>query len=186
MILNRMAIGAALLTLLMTILTAAPVFSADQEKPQCQPLGDKSVKVEGYISKKFKKDRKAIYKEFAEMGNTRVALRPFPMGKTAKVVAVGRCVPAYLARHYFKTALKYTSGIDTLVNQAFYSQHWVGIGTTIFDEPSQQKITEEQLQQLIEPTLSDEEFHALYRKFSIQDDFVPFFGLQRPNIKKVD
>lgn len=183
MILNRRTIGTALL---MMSLTAAPGFAADPQKPQCQPLGDQSVKVEGYISKKFKKDRKAIYQEFAEMGNTRVALRPFPMGKTAKVVAIGRCVPAYLARHYFKTALKYTSGIDSLVNQAFISQHWVGIGTTIFDEPSQQKINEQQLQQLIEPSLSDAEFHALYRKFSIQDDLVPAFGLQRPNVKKVD
>ena len=57
MVLNRMAIGTALL---MMSLTAAPGFSADPQKPQCQPLGDQSVKVEGYISKKFKKDRKAI------------------------------------------------------------------------------------------------------------------------------
>ncbi len=151
----------------------------------CQPVEKKRIKVEGWISKKFKKQKKAIAKEFGELGHTRVVLKVFPMGETAKVVAVGRCVPAHLARHILATALKYTGGIESLVNQGFLSPTWVGIGTTVFDEPSQQIVNAEQVQQLLDPKLSTEEFHALYRKFSIQDDTVPFFGLQRPNAKKV-
>ena len=108
------------------------------------------------------------------------------MGKTSKVVAVGRCVPAYIARHVMQKALKYTSGITSLVNQAFLHTHWIGIGTTTFDEPSQQIVNADQVQQLLDPKLSSEEFHALYRKFSIQDDTVPYFGLTPRNVKKVD
>jgi hypothetical protein len=82
--------------------------------------------------------------------------------------------------------LKYTSGIGALVQQAFLPTHWIGIGTTMFDEPSQQLVTEEQVRQLMEPSLGDEEFHKLYRQFSVQDDLVPYFGLKSKNVKKVD
>jgi hypothetical protein len=162
-----------------------PAFAENKPPAECEPIEEKKIKAEGYISKSFKKDRKNIYKEFAELGHTIISLRPFFMKKTSKVVAVGRCVPAYLARHYIKTALKYTSGINSLVNQTFLPTHWVGVATTTFDEPSQQLINAEQLERLMDPSLNDEQFHALYRKFSIQDDLVPFFGLQRPNAKKV-
>jgi hypothetical protein len=170
----------------MTVLGfSATAFSEDKPPAECKPVEEKKIKAEGYISKSFKKDRKNIYKEFAELGHTIISLRPFFMKKTSKVIAVGRCVPAYLARHYIKTALKYTSGINSLVNQTFLPTHWVGVATTTFDEPSQQIITPEQLERMLDPSLSDEQFHALYQEFSIQDDLVPFFGLQRPNAKKV-
>ena len=74
-------------------------------KVECQLVEKKKVKVEGFISKKFRKERKKIAKEFAEMGNTRTALRVFPMGNTSDVVAIGRCVPAYIARHVLATAI---------------------------------------------------------------------------------
>ena len=157
----------------------------DAPKP-CEPVEQKSVKVEGYISKKFRKEKRAIIKEFKEIGHTRTAIRPFPMGETAKVIAIGRCVPAYIARHVMAKTMKYTSGIGVLVHQAFLPTHWIGIGTTTFDEPSQQVVTEEQVKQLMDPSLGDEEFHTLYRKFSVQDETVPYFGLQKKNAKKVD
>lgn len=157
------------------------------EAPQpCEPVEQKGVKVEGYISKKFRKQKRAIIKEFKEIGHTRTAIRPFPMGKTAKVIAIGRCVPAYIARHVMAKALQYTSGIESLVNQAFLHTHWIGIGTTMFDEPSQQLVTPEQVRQLMNPSLGDEEFHKLYRQFSVQDDTVPYFGLTPKNAKKVN
>ena len=162
----------------------ATVQAAEAPKP-CEPVEQKRIKVEGYISKKYKRQKRAILKEFKEIGNTRTAIRPFPMGETAKVIGIGRCVPAYIARHVMATTLKYTSGIESLVNQTFLPTHWIGIGTTTFDEPSQQLVTQEQVKQLMDPSLGDEEFHALYRKFSVQDDTVPYFGLTPKNAKKV-
>lgn len=67
--------------------------------------------------------------------------------------------------------------------QDFIHNHWIAIGTTMFDEPSQQKVTPEQVSQLLNPDLDDKEFHALYRKFSKQNELVPFFGLNVPNAK---
>ena len=154
-----------------------------QAETECQTVKKKKVKVEGYISKKFRKERKKIAKEFIEMGDTRTALRAFPMGNASDVVAVGRCVPAYIARHVLATAIKYTGGVGSLVVQDFVHGHWIGIGTTMFDEPSQRKVTTEQVNQLLNPDLDDNNFHALYRKFSKQNELVPFFGLDVPNAK---
>lgn len=168
----------------MVLWMAGTAQAADAPKP-CEPLEQKSVKIEGYISKKYKRQKRVIIQEFKDIGYTRTAIRPFPMGKTSKVIAIGRCVPAYIARQVMALVLKYTSGIESLVNQAFLHTHWIGIGTTTFDEPSQQIVTEEQVRQLMNPELGDEEFHALYRKFSIQDDTVPYFGLTPKNAKKV-
>lgn len=150
---------------------------------KCIPVEEKKVKIEGYISKKFKKNRKKIYQEFIEVGFTRTRLRPFPMGNTSKNFAVGRCVPAYIARHVLKKVLLYTSGVESLVVQEFIPTHWIGVGTTMFDEPSQQKVSQEQVQQLLDPSLTTEDFHALYQKFSVQSVLVPYFGLQVPNAK---
>ncbi|GJL78523.1 MAG: hypothetical protein NPINA01_15120 [Nitrospinaceae bacterium] len=169
------------LVLLLDLGISLPKAFAEAE---CVPVAEKQVKVEGYISKKFKKQKRAIFKEFAEMGNTRVVLRPYPMGDTAKVVAIGRCIPAEIARHVLHMTLKYTSGVDQVVNQAFIAPHWFGVGVTMFDEPSQQNVTPEQVQQLLDPALSTEEFQALYQKFSIQDDTVPYFGSRPKNVKK--
>jgi hypothetical protein len=156
--------------------------AAEAPKP-CEAVETKGVKVEGYISKKFKKQKRAIIKEFGEMGSTRTAIRPYPMGNTAKVIGIGRCVPAYIARHVMAKTLQYTSGIESLVTQAFLPTHWIGIGTTTFDEPSQQLVTPEQVKQLMDPALGDEEFHALYQQLTAQDEQVPAFGQQVPNPK---
>ena len=163
------------------VLTFHPAVA--EEEVECQPVEGKKIKVEGFISKKFKKERKKIAKEFSEVGNTRTALRVFPMGNTSDVVAVGHCVPAYIARYVLATALKYTGGVGSLVFQDFLHGHWIGIGTTMFDEPSQKKVTAKQVQQLLNPNLGDKEFHALYRKFSEQNKRVPYFGLDVPNVK---
>ncbi|MGP0565629.1 MULTISPECIES: hypothetical protein [unclassified Nitrospina] len=178
----RKWIGLAVLLLAWLVTPAG----AEEEGRPCEPVETKKIKVEGYINREHTREKRQIVKEFVEIGHTQSRIRPFPMGKTSKVVAVGRCVPAYIARHVLNTSFKYTEGIESLVNQAFLHSHWIGIGVTIFDEPSQQTVTKEQVEQLLDPKLSDEEFHALYRKFSIQDDTVTFMGLEKPNVKKVD
>lgn len=154
-----------------------------QAQEKCEPLDKKRIKIEGYISKKFRKQRKAIFKEFTELGNSRAALRVYPMGETSKVIAIGKCVPVHIAQHVIKKAMEYSTGVESLVQQQFVHGHWIGVGVTIFDEPSQQLVSSEQVKQMLNPELSSEEFHELYRKLSVPNVLTPFFGLQVPNIK---
>ena len=160
-------------------LSASPVFA----EKECESVDKKRIKIEGYISKSFRKQRKQVFKEFGEIGSTRRALRVYPMGETSKVIAVGRCVPAYIAQHIIRKSMEYSTGVDSLVQQEFVHTHWVGIGVTMFDELSQQLVTADQVKQLLKQDISDEDFHALYRKLSVPNQLVPFFGLQRPNVK---
>ncbi|MZH45950.1 MAG: hypothetical protein F3739_02740 [Nitrospinae bacterium] len=168
-----------LVLMVSAIIGASPVLA---EEP-CAPVDKKRIKIEGYISKSFRKQRKKIFKEFGEIGSTRVALKVFPMGETSKVIAIGRCVPAYIAQHIIKKAMDYSTGVESLVQQQFVHSHWVGVGVTMFDEPSQQYVSAEQLNQLLRQDISDEEFHVLYRKLSVPNDLVPFFGLKSKNAK---
>ena len=158
---------------------ASAVFAEEK----CEPVDKKRIKIEGFISKSYRKQRKQVFKEFGEIGSTRVALRVYPMGETSKVIAVGRCVPVYIAQHIIKKSMQYSTGVESLVQQQFIHTHWMGVGVTMFDEPSQQIVSAEQVQQLLQQDLSDEEFHKLYRKMSIPNELTPYFGLQVPNVK---
>ena len=158
---------------------ASAVFAEEK----CEPVDKKRIKIEGFISKSYRKQRKQVFKEFGEIGSTRVALRVYPMGETSKVIAVGRCVPVYIAQHIIKKSMQYSTGVESLVQQPFIHSHWVGVGVTMFDEPSQQIVSADQVQQLLKQDISDEEFHSLYRELAIPDDRVPYFGLQVPNVK---
>ena len=170
---------------MVAVLTICFLFLSGPAQAQeiCQPLDKKRIKIEGYISKKFRKQRKAVIKEFTELGNSRAALRFYPMGETSKVIAIGKCVPVLIAQHVIKKAMQYSTGVESLVQQQFVHGHWIGVGVTIFDEPSQQLVSSEQVQQLLNPDLSTEEFHKLYLQFAVPNELTPFFGLQVPNVK---
>ena len=165
--------------MILVLVGASPVFAEEK----CESVDKKSIKIEGFISKSYRKQRKQVFQEFGEIGSTRVALRVYPMGETSKVIAVGRCVPVYIAQHIIKKSMRYSTGVESLVQQQFIHTHWMGVGVTMFDEPSQQIVSAEQVQQLLQQDLSDEEFHKLYRKMSIPNELTPYFGLQVPNVK---
>ena len=165
--------------MILVLVGASPVFAEEK----CESVDKKSIKIEGFISKSYRKQRKQVFQEFGEIGSTRVALRVYPMGETSKVIAVGRCVPVYIAQHIIKKSMQYSTGVESLVQQQFIHTHWIGVGVTMFDEPSQQIVSAEQVQQLLQQDLSDEEFHKLYRKMSIPNELTPYFGLQVPNVK---
>ena len=165
--------------MILVLVGASPVFAEEK----CESVDKKSIKIEGFISKSYRKQRKQVFQEFGEIGSTRVALRVYPMGETSKVIAVGRCVPVYIAQHIIKKSMQYSTGVESLVQQQFIHTHWIGIGVTMFDEPSQQIVSAEQVQQLLQQDLSNEEFHKLYRKMSIPNELTPYFGLQVPNVK---
>jgi len=165
--------------MILVLVGAFPVFAEEK----CESVDKKSIKIEGFISKSYRKQRKQVFQEFGEIGSTRVALRVYPMGETSKVIAVGRCVPVYIAQHIIKKSMQYSTGVESLVQQQFIHTHWMGVGVTMFDEPSQQIVSAEQVQQLLQQDLSDEEFHKLYRKMSIPNELTPYFGLQVPNVK---
>jgi hypothetical protein len=63
------------------------------------------------------------------------------------------------------------------VNQEFISSHWIGLESSLFSENSINPITSIQLAMLMEESLDNQSFHALYKSFTIQRKEVTAFGI---------
>tara|TARA_B100000686_G_scaffold349455_1_gene442878 strand:+ start:2352 stop:2906 length:555 start_codon:yes stop_codon:yes gene_type:complete len=151
--------------------------------PKCQPLDKRPVKLEVWLSKKYQGDFRYLRKEFGAMGDTKVALWLYPAENPSGSVAIGRCVPAFIARHALQRAMAHTKGVKSLVHQSFFSPHWIGVGTSLFSELSQKKVTTEQVDSLLDDTLTTREFQELYREYTEQEEVVMGFGIEIPNPK---
>jgi hypothetical protein len=149
----------------------------------CRPVEERPVKIEAWISKKDMKNHRSLRRQFEAMGTTYAALWPYPGKNPSRVAAIGRCVPAYIARHALQQALIYYGEVNSLVHQNFISGHWIGLGTSLFDENSQQPINKQQLRALLDPELDTFQFHELYQQLTAQDAQVSAFGQQLPNPK---
>ncbi len=81
-------------------------------------------------------------------------------------IALGWGLTAEDARWAIDFALEYNDRIDGLIFQRLNPPHYVAVATSAWDDKSETKITPEQLQQLRDPKLTTEEFHALYVKLT--------------------
>ncbi len=149
----------------------------------CPSIEEQPVKVEAWFSKKLRPRFREMRKEFSLMGQTEVFFWSYPGENPSRVAAIGRCVPVYIAQHVLWMALKYYGEIKSLVHHKFVYPHWMGLGTSLFAESSQQPITTQQLNTLLDPELDTNQFHAIYQKLTQQDKKVPAFGLNLPNPK---
>ena len=175
---QRNRINVFLILIALTV-TPGTVFA----EKDCESISRKPVKLEAWVSKRYEKDLKKIRKEFGEIGNTVVGLFVYPAENPSRVVAVGRCVPAYIAQYILAKARKYSLGTTHLVRQGFVSSHWTGIGTSLFSENSMNAITLEQLARLMDDSLDTDSFQEIYRKLTRQPKKVSAFGLLLDNPK---
>ena len=175
---QRNRINVFLILIALTV-TPGTVFA----EKDCESISRKPVKLEAWVSKRYEKDLKKIRKEFGEMGNTVAGLFVYPAENPSRVVAVGRCVPAYIAQYILAKARKYSLGTTHLVRQGFVSSHWTGIGTSLFSENSMNAITPEQLARLMDDSLDTDSFQEIYRKLTRQPKKVSAFGLLLDNPK---
>ena len=83
-------------------------------------------------------------------------------------MAIGSCVPSYVGRHMLRQAMEYSGGVNSLVNQGFFSSNWIGVGTSLFSENSLRPITQDQLIGLMDVSLDTQQFivNSLHSKKS--------------------
>lgn len=170
---------AGILTVSLLSAGVSPILAEEE----CRRVEERPVKIEAWISKKDLKDARALRREFEAMGTTHATLWPYPGENPSRIAAIGRCVPAYIARHALQQALLYYGDVKSLVHQNFISGHWIGLGTSLFAENSQRPISREQLRALLNPELDTFQFQALYRQLTVQDAEVTVFGQTLPNPK---
>ena len=169
-------------TLFLMTLMVQPALAEED----CLSISHKPVKLEAWLSKRYEKYLTSIRKDLSGMGNTKVGLFVYPTENPSRVVAIGRCVPAYIAQYILTKAGEYKLGTTHLVHQGFVSSHWTGMGTSLFSENSMSAITPHQLAALMDDSLDTESFHAMYRALTRQPEKVPAFGLMLDNPKYIN
>lgn len=105
----------------------------------------------------------AIKDAFATMGITKVRAQVYRAGRPPTNIAIGRDVPAPIARLAFRLAQEYNGGVTLLLPEERLAPHYVGFGSSIFDELFQYPITQDDVARLTDPNLTTEQFHDVYR-----------------------
>ncbi len=168
---KRKARSDAILTGMLILLTTVLIQSGSAAPPS--ETNNSKILVEIFLSKEHKSDLDAIKKEFGAFGITKIKAQFFKLGNPPENIAIGRNVPAGVARLTIQLAITYNRGINFLLPEERLAADYLAIGTSIFDESFQRPITPEQLKQLSDPSLTTEQFHALYRHITKEDQRQP-------------
>lgn len=138
----------------------------------------KPARVEITLAKKWRKEKKEVKKAFSGASvPVKVRLNFFPFLNPPTNIGIGKCVPADMARLAIRKAIHYNGGVDRLVLQHVIPHHWIGIGTTKLAELSWISVTPEDLKRLMNPDLSDADFHVLYRNLAHMKERKQPFGM---------
>jgi len=139
----------------------------------------RDILVEIFLAKERKPQLDALKKEFAALSVTRVQVQFFRLGHPPENFAVGPKTPAEVARLALRVANSYNDGVKYILAQYRFFPNHIAIGTSAFDEASQIPITPENVKRLADPSLTTEQFHALYRQLTGEDHRFPTY-LDKP------
>ena len=129
----------------------------------CRPPG----RVEVVLAAEYRKDGEAIKQDFVEAGLANVHLQFMKQGQPPPNIGVGREVTAERARTAIRLAKKYNRGVTILLPTHLFPPHYVTIASSSFDDTVECAIQEDELRQLEDPALTTEQFHDLYRQFTV-------------------
>lgn len=139
------------------------------------PDANAKILVELFLAKERKGDLDTITKEFEEAGITRIRPQFFRKGNPPENIAIGKNVPANVARLAIRLAITYNRDIKFLLPEyRFFPDHIV-IGSSAYDEKSQIPIRPEDLKRLSDPALTTAQYHDLYRQLTGEDKRNPTY-----------
>jgi len=145
----------------------APTLSPAQKSDSTET--NAKILVELFLAKERKGDLEAIKKEFEAVGITRIRPQFFRLGHPPENIAIGKDIPADVARLAIRLAVTYNGNIKTILPEFRYFPDHIVIGTSAFDEKSEIPIQPEDLKRLSDPSLTTAQFHELYRHLTGED-----------------
>ncbi len=131
--------------------------------------------VELFLAKERKGDLDAIKKELEALGITRIRPQFFRLGNPPENIAIGKNIPADVARLAIRLAVTYNRDIKTLLPEYRFFPDQIVIGTSAYDQASEVPIRPEDLKRLSDPALSTSQFHDLYRHLTGEDKRNPTY-----------
>jgi hypothetical protein len=139
------------------------------------PRANSNLLVELFLAKERKGDLDAIKKEFEAVGITRIRPQFFRLGNPPENIAIGKDIPADVARLAIRLAITYNRDIKYLLPEYRFFPDQIVIGSSAFDEKSQIPIGPEDLKKLSDPALTTNQFHELYRHLTGEDKRLPTY-----------
>ncbi len=134
---------------------------------------NQKILIELFLAAERKADFEQIKKELEAVQITRIRTQFFKLGNPPQNIAIGKDIPASIARLAIRLAKTYNRDIKYILPEyRFFPDHIV-IGSSAYDEKSQIPITPEDLEKLSDPSLSTEAFHTLYRHLTGEDTRLP-------------
>ena len=125
--------------------------------------------VEIFLSPEHRKDAGGVQETFNKLGIKRVRIQFHRLGISPKNIAIGKDIPASVARIALRMAIDYNDGINALLPEYRFFPTQIAIGSSAFDEKSEVPLSQEALQKLLDPGLTNETFHFLYRHLTEKD-----------------
>jgi hypothetical protein len=149
--------------------------SAPMVKESTDQQSNSEILVELFLAPDRRNDLVAITKALDAVSITRVRTQFFRLGHPPENIAIGRDVPAPVARLALHLAVTYNSDVKFLLPEfRFFPDHIV-IGSSAYDEKSEIPITPENLARLSDPTLTTTQFHDLYRQLTGEATRLPTY-----------
>jgi len=139
------------------------------------PSKNEKILVELFLPADRKKDIDTIIKELQAHFIKRIRPQFFKVGNPIQNIAIGKDIPAPVARTVIQLAMTYNGGIKYILPEFRYFPDHIVIGSSAFDEASQVRIAPEDLKRLSDPALSTAEFHRLYRSLTGEDKKLPTY-----------
>jgi len=131
--------------------------------------------VELFLARERKGDLDTIKKAFEALGVTRIRPQFFRLGNPPENIAIGKDVPADVARLAIRLATTYNRDIKFLLPEYRFFPDQIVIGSSAYDEKSQIPIRPEDLEKLSDPALTTNQFHELYRHLTGEDKRLPTY-----------
>ncbi len=145
----------------------SPSTEAPGPSPQTEKIEkNRKILVEISLSGAQRDDAMAIKEAFEKQAITKIRIKFFTRGHPPENIGIGRDLSAPVARLAIQQALRYNRGIKFLLPSERLAPHYLTFGASIFDELFQIPISAQHLQQLQDPTLTTEQFHALYQRLT--------------------
>ena len=127
---------------------------------------NRDILVEVFLAPERKDDIDAIKKAFEAISITKVRPQVFRKGHPPRNVGFGKEIPADVARLAIRLAETHNDGIEFFLPDKRLAAHYVGIAVSIFDEAFQIPVSPEELKRISDPSLTDDQFHQLYREMT--------------------
>lgn len=151
---------------LKTAVLAGLLLAFSQAGPVCAQEAVPRGRIEIVLANQYRSEEATIKAEFAEAGFPNVHIQFIRLGHPPQNLGLGREASAELARAAIRLALKYNQGIKVLLPEHLFPPRFATIASSNFDDTVEFPLDADALRQLQEPSLTTEQFHALYRRLT--------------------